>query len=118
MSDERYPHACKVRLVMDNLNMHNIASIYEAFELQGARCLAERIRIHYTPKHGSWLNIEEIEFRVLKRQCFDQRISKIEAMRNHVAAWVKSRNSISRKIVWQFSASDARVKLHHLYPKL
>ena len=118
MLDERYPHACKVRLVMDNLNTHNIASLYEAFEPREARRLAERLEIHYTPKHGSWLNIAEIEFSVLKGQCLDRRIPKIEVMRKHVAAWEKSRNSGSKKIVWQFETADARVKLHHLYPKI
>ena len=118
MLDDRYPHACKVRLVMDNLNTHNTASLYEAFAPQEARRLAERLEIHYTPKHGSWLNIAEIELSVLKGQCLDRRIPKIEVMRAHVAAWEKSRNSSARKIVWQFKTSDARIKLHHLYPKL
>jgi hypothetical protein len=118
MLDKRYPHACKVRLVMDNLNTHTLASLYEAFEPREARRLAERLEIHYTPKHGSWLNIAEIELSVLKGQCLDRRIPKIEAMRKHVAAWEKSRNSCARKIVWQFKTADARIKLNHLYPKL
>jgi hypothetical protein len=118
MLDERYPHVCKVRLVMDNLNTHNIASLYEAFEPQEAKRLAERLEIHYTPKHGSWLNMAEIELSVLKGQCLDRRIPEMEVMRTHVAAWEKTRNNNTRKIVWQFKTSDARVKLHHLYPKL
>ena len=118
MLEDRYPHACKVRLVMDNLNTHNIASLYEAFEPQEARRLAERLEIHYTPKHGSWLNMAEIELSVLKGQCLDRRIPEMEAMRTHVTAWEKARNSSTRKIVWQFRASDARIKLRHLYPNI
>jgi len=118
MLDVRYPHVCKVRLVMDNLNTHNIASLYEAFDPQEAKRLAERLEIHYTPKHGSWLNMAEIELSVLKGQCLDRRIAEMEAMRIHVAAWEKARNNTTRKIVWQFKTSDARIKLHHLYPKL
>lgn len=118
MLDDRYPHVCKVRLVMDNLNTHNIASLYEAFEPQEARRLAERLEIHCTPKHGSWLNMAEIELSVLKGQCLDRRIPEMEAMRTHVTAWEKARNSSTRKIVWQFTTSDARIKLRHLYPKI
>jgi hypothetical protein len=118
MLDKRYPCACKVRLVMDNLNTHTVASLYETFEPQEARRLAERLEIHYTPKHGSWLNVAEIELSVLKGQCLDRRIPKIDVMRKHVAAWEKSRNSSARKIVWQFKTADARIKLNHLYPKL
>lgn len=118
MLDERYPDARKVRLVMDNLNTHNIASLYEAFEPQEARRLAERLEIHYTPKHGSWLNMAEIELSVLKGQCLDRRIPEMGCMRTQVAAWEKTRNSRTRKIVWQFKTPDARIKLHHLYPKL
>lgn len=118
MLDDRYPHVCKVRLVMDNLNTHNIASLYEAFGPQEARRLAERLEIHYTPKHGSWLNMAEIELSVLKGQCLDRRIPEMEAMRTHVTAWEKARNSSTRKIVWQFTTSDARIKLRHLYPKI
>jgi hypothetical protein len=118
MLEDRYPHACKVRLVMDNLNTHNIASLYEAFEPQEARRLAERLEIHYTPKHGSWLNMAEIELSVLKGQCLNRRIPEMEDMRTHVTAWEKARNSSTTKIVWQFKTSDARIKLRHLYPKL
>jgi len=118
MLDERYPDVCKVRLVMDNLNTHNVASLYEAFEPQEARRLAERLEIHYTPKHGSWLNMAEIELSVLKGQCLDRRIPEMGVMRTHVAAWEKTRNSSTRKIVWHFKTPDARIKLLHLYPKL
>ncbi len=118
MLDERYPSAVKVRLVMDNLNTHNIASLYEAFEPKEARRLAERLDIHYTPKHGSWLNIAEIELSVLKGQCLDRRIPDMTAMHNHIAAWEKNRNNSARKINWQFTTSDARIKLRRLYPNL
>ena len=118
MLDERYPMPSAVRLVMDNLNTHSVASLYETFEPQEARRLTERLEIHYTPKHGSWLNMAEIELSALKGQCLDCRIPDMETMRKHVAAWENDRNNRISKIVWQFSTSDARVKLKHLYPKL
>lgn len=118
MLDERYPDAIKVRLVMDNLNTHTTASLYEAFEPQEARRLAERLEIHYTPKHGSWLNMAEIELSVLKGQCLDRRINNMETMRTEVLAWEKHRNNSSKKIDWQFTTENARVKLTRLYPKL
>jgi hypothetical protein len=118
MLDERYPDATKVRLVMDNLNTHNIASLYETFEPKEARRLAERLEIHHTPKHGSWLNMAEIELSVLKGQCLDRRIADMATMKTEVAAWENDRNNSTRKIDWQFTTSDARVKLTRLYPKL
>ena len=118
MLDERYPDAIKVRLVMDNLNTHGIASLYEAFEPKEARRLAERLDIHYTPKHGSWLNIEEIELSVLKGQCLDRRIPDMPTMQVEVAAWEKNRNNSVSKIDWQFTTADARVKLKRLYTQL
>jgi hypothetical protein len=118
MLDDRYPEAIKVRLVMDNLNTHSIASLYETFEPQEARRLAERLDIHYTPKHGSWLNISEIELSVLKGQCLNRRIADMETVQAQVAAWQRHRNSASKKISWQFATSEARIKLKHLYPKL
>ena len=118
MLDERYPHATKVRLVMDNLNTHNTASLYEAFDPKEARRLAERLEIHYTPKHGSWLNMAEIELSALKGQCLDRRIADMSIMRSEVAAWEKDRNNKTKKIIWQFTTSDARIKLRRLYPKL
>jgi hypothetical protein len=117
MLDERYPEAEKVVLVMDNLNTHNIASLYQAFPPQEARRLAERLEIHYTPKHGSWLNIAEIEFSALKRQCFTQRIPTMEGLRKRVAAWNDDRNHRQTKIDWRFTTSDSRVKLKRLYPQ-
>lgn len=118
MLDERYPEAVKVRLVMDNLNTHSIASLYEAFEPKEARRLAERLEIHYTPKHGSWLNMAEIELSVLKGQCLDRRIAEMKTIQDEVLAWEKHRNNSARKIRWQFTTEDARVKLARLYPKL
>jgi transposase len=118
MLDERYPDAIKVRLVMDNLNTHNIASLYETFEPEEARRLAERLEIHYTPKHGSWLNMAEIELSVLKGQCLDRRIAEMATMQAEVAVWENDRNNGIKKIDWQFTTSDARVKLKRLYPKL
>jgi len=118
MLDDRYSGATKVRLVIDNLNTHNIASLYETFEPQEARCLAERLEFHYTPKHGSWLNMAEIELSVLKGQCLDRRIADMTTMRAEVAAWESDRNNSTKKIDWQFTTSDARVKLKRLYPNL
>lgn len=118
MLDERYSDAIKVRLVMDNLNTHSVASLYETFEPKEARRLAERLEIHFTPKHGSWLNMAEIELSVLKGQCLDRRISDMSTMQAEVAAWEKGRNNSTNKIDWQFTTSDARIKLKRLYPNL
>ena len=117
MLDERYPDAIKVRLVMDNLNTHSIASLYETFDPKEARRLTERLDIHYTPKHGSWFNMAEIELSVLKGQCLDRRIADMETMQAEVAAWERNRNNTAMKIDWQFTTSDARIKLKRLYPK-
>ena len=118
MLDERYPEAIKVRLVMDNLNTHSTASLYETFDPKEARRLAERLDIHYTPKHGSWLNMAEIELSVLKGQCLDRRIADMTTMQAEVAAWEKNRNNSIKKINWQFTTPDARIKLRRLYPTL
>jgi transposase len=118
MLDERYPDATKVRLVMDNLNTHSIASLYETFSPVEARRLAERLEIHYTPKHGSWLNMAEIELSVLKGQCLDRRIPDMATMQTELLAWQNDRNNYSKKISWQFTAHDARVKLKRLYPNI
>jgi transposase len=118
MLDERYPDARKVRLVMDNLNTHSIASLYEAYSPEEARRLAERLEIHYTPKHGSWLNMAEIELSVLKGQCLNRRIAQMTTMQAEVAAWEEDRNNNVKKIDWQFTTADARIKLTRLYPNL
>jgi len=115
---ERYPQAEKVVLVMDNLNTHGIASLYETFPAKEARQLAERLEIHYTPKHGSWLNVAEIELSVLKGQCLAERIPCIEEMQAEISAWESERNNKNAKTNWQFTTSDARIKLKRLYPKL
>jgi hypothetical protein len=118
MLDKRYPDAIKVRLVMDNLNTHNIASLYETFAPQEARRLAERLEIFYTPKHGSWLNMAEIELSVLKGQCLNRRIADMSAVQKEVTAWEINRNNRPSKIDWQFTTADARTKLKRLYPNL
>jgi len=118
MVDERYPQAEKIRLVMDNLNTHSVASLYETFEPEEARRLARRLEIHYTPKHGSWLNIAEIELSALSSQCLNQRIPEIELMRKEVSAWQLHRNNRSVPIDWRFTTEDARIKLKRLYPNL
>ena len=118
MLDERYPNALKVRLVMDNLNTHDTASLYETFPPAEARRLAQRLEIHYTPKHGSWLNIAEIELSALTGQCLQRRIPNIESMRGEVSAWQQHRNTRGAPINWRFTTQDARIKLFRLYPKL
>ena len=118
MLDERHPQALKVRLVLDNLNTHNIASLYEAFPPAEARRLAEKLEIHYTPKHGSWLNIAEIELSVLNSQCLNRRIASVEQMRQEVTSWQADRNNRGAPVNWRFTTEDARVKLTHIYPKL
>ena len=118
MLDERYPDVEKVVLVMDNLNTHNAGSLYQAFSPEEAKRLANRLEIHYTPKHGSWLDIAEIELSVLKRQCLAGRIDCIEKMRNKVSAWNIDRNNRQTKVDWQFTTKNARIKFKRLYPKL
>ncbi len=118
MVDERYPDAVRVRLILDNLNTHSLASLYETFEPQEARRLAERLEIHYTPKHGSWLNMAEIELSALNGQCLDRRIPDLQTMNSHIAAWENDRNNRHSKINWHFTTADARIKLKRLYPKL
>ena len=113
----QYPTAKKVVLVMDNLNTHNIASLYATFPPQRARQLAERLEIHYTPKHGSWLDIAEIELSALGRQCIAKnRIPDLPTLRSLLAPWASSRNSVQKSVDWHFTTYDARSKLKHLYP--
>jgi transposase len=117
--DERYPQAERIVLVMDNLNTHTPASLYEAFEPEEARRLAEKLEVHYTPKHGSWLNMAEIELSVLSRQCLDRRVPDFETLEAEVAAWQERRDAAGgQKIEWRFSTEDARIKLKRLYPSL
>ncbi len=113
-----YPEAEKVILVEDNLNTHTVGSLYETFEPEEARRLAEKIEFHYTPKHGSWLNMAEIEIGVLSRQCLSQYIPTEEKMRREVTAWEQKRNQANATVDWQFTTGDARIKLKRLYPEL
>jgi DDE superfamily endonuclease len=112
-----YPNAEQVILVMDNLNTHNIASLYEAFPPAKAYALAQRLEIHYTPKHGSWLNVAEIELSALTRQCLDRRIDDLDLLNTELAAWQHATNTAHRQVNWQFTTADARIKLRHLYPQ-
>jgi len=115
--DEQYPDAKKVVLTMDNLNTHNLSSLYETFPPEEAFRLAGRLEIHYTPKHGSWLNIAEIELSALAAQCLGQRrIPNIAALNAELLTWHNERNATQKGVDWQFTAADARVKLKKLYP--
>ena len=114
--EEVYADADRVVLVMDNLNTHGIGSLYEAFEPDQARSLASRLEIHYTPKHGSWLNMAETELSVLCRQCLNRPIESQQTMKQEIAAWERTRNLHESKINWQFTTADARIKLKRLYP--
>jgi DDE superfamily endonuclease len=114
--DVHFPHARTIRVVLDNLNTHAAGSLYEAFPPEEARRILDRLELHYTPKHGSWLNMAEIELSVLGRQCLDRRIPEQEMLRQEVAAWEASRNSAQATTEWRFTTADARIKLKHLYP--
>jgi len=116
LSDEDYPDAEKIVVVMDNLNTHSPISFYETFPPEEARRLVERFEFHYTPKHGSWLNMAEIEFSVLARQCINRRIPTTECLNQEVQAWTKYRNEKSTSINWRFTTENARIKLKRLYP--
>ena len=116
--DILFPHATKLTVVMDNLNTHKAASLYEAFPPAEARRILERIEFHYTPKHGSWLNMAELEFSVLQRQCLDRRIPDSTTLKAEVAAWEKRRNTQAVKVDWRFTTGDARLKLKRLYPSI
>ena len=116
IADEMYPNAEIVVLVQDNLNTHSPASLYEAFEPAEARRLMERFEVHYTPKHGSWLDMAEIELGILGRQCLARRIDNVDVLRREVATWKTERNAAGLKVNWQFTTADARIKLRRLYP--
>ena len=107
----------RIILVMDNLNTHSLASLYEAFVPSEARHIAERFEIHYTPKHGSWLNMAETEIGVMSRQCLSRRIPTRDEMAYQVKAWTCTKNSANLSVDWQFITDDSRIKLKHLYPK-
>jgi hypothetical protein len=116
LADESYPKADKIVLVTDNLNIHSRASLYEAFEPEEAHRLANKLEWHYTPKHGSWLNIAEIEISALSRQCLNRRIPDMATLDREVKAWEHRRNKVGAPIRWQFTTADTRTKLAHLYP--
>jgi transposase len=116
--DQRYPKAERIVLVMDNLNTHSPASLYEAFDPERARRLSEKLEIHYTPKHGSWLNMAEIELSVLSRQCLNRRVPDFESLQAEAHAWQQRRDEKGVRIDWRFSTDDARIKLKRLYPSL
>jgi transposase len=116
--DVHYREAQTLVLVMDNLNTHTLGALYEAFEPAEARRLAAKLEIHYTPKHGSWLNMAEIELSILGRQCLNRRIPDRETLQREVSAWEAEHNGRAAKMQWRFTTEDARIKLKHLYPIL
>lgn len=114
--DVHFPSAERIVLVMDNLNTHTAAALYETFPPSEAKRLWDRLEVHYTPKHGSWLNVAEIELSVVGRQCLDRRIPDLATLTAEVAAWVAARNAAVARVVWHFTTAAARIKLKHLYP--
>jgi hypothetical protein len=116
--DDQYPDVEMVRLVMDNLNTHGVGSLYAAFPPEEARRLAQRLEIHYTPKHGSWLNVAECELSILSRQCLDRRIPDVASLKREVAAWTEDRNNTAKPLDWRFTIEDARIKMRRLYPSV
>ena len=118
LAEDVYKEADKVVLVMDNLNTHKLASLYEAFPPEQARRIAERFEIHHTPKHGSWLNVAEIELSVLSRQCLDRRIESIDELLKELEPWSEERNDRAVGVKWRFTTADARIKLRRLYPAI
>lgn len=118
MVDELYSEAEKIVLVMDNLNTHKKASLYETFEASEAKRIADKVEIHYTPKHGSWLNMAEIELSILSRQCLNERMENVENLNSECRAWLDKRNKKATKVDWRFTTEDARIKLKRLYPSI
>jgi hypothetical protein len=118
IADEEYPHANKITLVMDNLNTHKASSLYEAFPPEEAKRIWDRFEFVYTPKHGSWLNMAEIELNVLNGQCLNRRIDNFEEVQREVNAWETHRNNMNAEINWRFESKDARIKLKRLYPSI
>ncbi len=116
--EEDFPEEAKIALVCDNLNTHTIASLYKAFAPAQARSLAERLEMHFTPKHGSWLNMAEIELSVLTQQCLDRRIPDLQTLIDETQAWQHHRNTGTKTIDWHFKTEDARIKLNRLYPQI
>ncbi len=118
LAEDVHPEAEVIVLVMDNLNTHKLACLYETFPPEQARRIAQRLEIHHTPKHGSWLNVAEIELSVLARQCLDRRIASRAELEREVTAWQEERNERAVEVRWRFTTADARIKLHRLYPSL
>ena len=116
--DGRYKHADKIVLVMDQLNTHSAASLYEAFPPTEAKRIADKLEIHHTPKHGSWLNMAEIELSALGRQCLSRRIAQRETLAHQIECWQTPRNAAGTKVDWQFTTDDARIRLRRLYPSI
>jgi len=116
--DEIYPQAKQIVLVMDNLNTHKKSSLYEAFEPAEAKRIADKLEIHHTPKHGSWLDMAEIEMSVMARQCLSDRMDNIAHLQSELLAWAEKRNAEQAKVDWRFTTSDARIKLKRLYPSI
>ena len=118
LANVHYPTAEVIVLILDNLNTHSIASLYEAFEPEEARRIARKLEIHYTPKHGSWLNMAESELSALSRQGLDRRIENKATLDTQVAAWTTQRNAVGKTVTWRFTTADARIKLRRLYPSI
>ncbi len=116
--DVHFPEAERITVVLDNLNTHTPAALYAAFEPAEAKRIWDKLEFHYTPKHGSWLNMAEIELSVLSRQCLDRRIPDQETLKTEVAAWETERNTSGATVMWRFTTADARIKLKHLYPSI
>jgi transposase len=116
--DVHFPAAATIVVVMDNLNTHKLATLYEAFPPAEARRIAEKLEIHYTPKHGSWLNMAEIELSVLSRQCLNRRLPDQPTLQHEIAAWESQRNDAASTVNWRFTTADARIKLKRLYPTI
>ncbi len=116
--DERYKNAEKIRVIQAQLNTHVRASLYKAFEPEEAKRILDKLEFHYTPKHGSWLNMAEIELSVLNRQCLDRRIPDMDSLFQEIAAWENNRNEHSNSVDWRFTTDEARIKLRKLYPSI
>ena len=114
--DEAFPQAERIQVVLDNLSTHTPAALYEAFPPEEARRIVEKLELHYTPKHGSWLNMVEIELGVMRGQCLDRRLGRLEQVCQEIAAWEQQRNAAQARVEWRFKSTDARMKLSHLYP--
>lgn len=118
LGDERYSQADKIGVIQDQLNTHVKASLYKAFEPEEAKRILDKLEFHYTPKHGSWLNMAEIEFSVLNHQCLDRRLPDQDTLKLEIAAWSEQRNQKSHSVNWRFTTTDARIKLKRLYPSI